>query len=286
MVFGRAGARSTMQACPMDKEVDDMGINIREKQDISWMLSSLGSGAAGVAGSNFLADYASIKNGSYAKLMKAYYGGNASSSVKSVAQKSVDSYSGKKQTALTSEESKAYGEVQSATDALKDSADKLLKTGTNSVFTKKDVTTKDENGVESTTKEYDMDGIYSAVSSFVSNYNSVIQAVDKADNDTISRRAASMMNATTSNLKSLLAVGISVNSDGTLSLDKDAFMEADMTTAKSLFNGTGSYGYSVSSQASMINYAADREVSKGSTYTTKGTYGSNYNSGSLYNGWF
>ena len=39
-----------------------MSASIREKQDISWMLSSLGSGAAGVAGSNFLADYASIKN--------------------------------------------------------------------------------------------------------------------------------------------------------------------------------------------------------------------------------
>lgn len=270
----------------MDKEVDDMGINIREKQDISWMLSSLGSGAAGVAGSNFLADYASIKNGSYGKLMKAYYGGSASSSVKSMAQKSVDAYSKKKQTGLTSEESKAYGEVQSAADALKDSADKLLKTGTNSVFEKKDVTTKDENGVETTTKEYDREGIYGAVKNFVANYNSVIQAVDGAENDTISRRAASMMGATTSNLKSLLAVGISVNKDGTLSLDKDDFMEADMTTAKSLFNGTGSYAYSVSSQASMINYAADREVSKGSMYTTKGTYGANYNSGNLYNGWF
>ena len=73
-----------------------MSASIREKQDISWMLSSLGSGAAGVAGSNFLADYASIKNGSYGKLMKAYYGGSASSTAKSVAQKSMSSYSGKK----------------------------------------------------------------------------------------------------------------------------------------------------------------------------------------------
>ena len=264
---------------------NDMSANIQAKQDISWMLSSLGSGAAGVAGSNFLADYASIKNGSYAKLMKAYYGGSASSSVKSVAQKSVDSSYSSKKTALTSEESKAYAKVQSSTDALKESADKLMKVGTNSVFAKKDVTVKDENGVESTTKEYDKDGIYSAVNSFVKNYNSVIQSADKTDSDTVARRVASMMNSTTGHLKSLLSVGISVNTDGTLDLDKEAFMEADMSTAKSLFNGTGSYAYSVSSQASMINYAADREASKGSMYTTKGTYGTNYNSGNLYNSW-
>lgn len=262
-----------------------MSANIRARQDISWMLSSLGSGAAGVAGSNFLADYASIKNGSYGKLMKAYYGSSASNTVKSVAQKSVDSYSAKK-TAPTSEETKAYAKVQSTTDALKDAADKLMKTGTNSVFAKKDVTVKDENGIESTTKEYDKEGIYSAVNSFVASYNSVIQAVDKTESDTIMRRTTSMMNSTSGHLKSLLAVGISVNLDGTLELDKKAFMEADMSTAKSLFSGTGSYAYSVSSQASMINYAADREAGKGSMYTTKGTYGVNYNNGNLYNGWF
>ena len=50
-----------------------MGININAKSDYSFMFSSLGSGAAGVGSSNFLMDYASIKNGSYGKLMKAYY---------------------------------------------------------------------------------------------------------------------------------------------------------------------------------------------------------------------
>ena len=50
-----------------------MNINVRARTDVSFLFSSLGSGAAGVGGSNFLSDYASIKNGSYAKLMKAYY---------------------------------------------------------------------------------------------------------------------------------------------------------------------------------------------------------------------
>ena len=44
-----------------------MSINIQAKTNVSYLFSSLGNGASGVAGSNFLADYASIKNGEYTK---------------------------------------------------------------------------------------------------------------------------------------------------------------------------------------------------------------------------
>lgn len=259
-----------------------MNINIQAKSDMSWLFSSLGSGAAGVAGSNFLADYASIKNGSYLKLMKAYYGSNTSSSVKSIAKNSVDKT---RPSAMTSQETKEYNKVQTTTDSLKESADALLATGTKSLFAKKDVTVKDENGQETTEKAYDTDAIYSAVNSFVNSYNSVIKATDDVDNNNIARRTANMMNETTSHLKSLLAVGISINKDGTLDLDKDTFKKADMTTVKSLFNGNGSYAYKVSAQSSMINYAADNAVRKGNSYTSSGTYGANYGSGNLYNSW-
>jgi len=257
-----------------------MSINIQPKRDMSFLFSSLGSGAAGVAGSNFLIDYASIKNGSYAKLMKAYYGGNASDAVKSVAKNRTEKSGATSE--KTSEETKKYTKVQSAADALKDSADKLLATGSKSVFAQKDITTKDENGVENTVKGYDTEGIYKAVNSFVSNYNAVIKATDEVDSDAVARRTGTMMNETASNLKSLLAIGISVNQDGTLALDKDTFMESEMSTVKSLFNGNGSYGYRVSSQASMIDYAADREVNNGSLYTMKGTYSTNFSSGNLF----
>lgn len=260
-----------------------MSINIQAKQDMSFLFSSLGSGAAGVAGSNFLMDYAAIKNGSYLKLMKAYYGGSSSDSVK----KAVENQTTRKSTstALTSEDTKAYNKVQTTTDTLKDSADALLATGSKSVFAQEDVVTKDENGIETKSKAYNKEAIYKAVNSFVTNYNAVIKATDATDDNNIARRTANMMNETTSNLKSLLSVGISVNSNGTLSLNKDEFMDSDMNTAKSLFNGNGSYAYKVSAQASMINYAADNAVSKGSFYSSKGSYTSNYNNGNLYNSW-
>lgn len=254
-----------------------MSINIQAKQDFSFLFSSLGTGAAGVAGSNFLSDYASIKNGSYAKLMKAYYGGNANDSVNAIAKSQSSS-----NTKLTEAESRKYAQVQTTSDALKESADALLAAGSKSLFNQIDITTKDKDGNETTEKGYDVESIYKAVNNFVKNYNSVINAVDETDSSTVLRRAGNMLNSTTAHLKSLLAIGISVNADSTLSLDKDAFMKADMSKVKSLFNGNGSYAYNVSAQASLINYAADRELSKGPSYTFNGAYSSNFSNGNLF----
>lgn len=164
--------------------------------------------------------------------MKAYHGGNASDSVKEVAKKQSSSNN-----KLTKEESKEYAQVQTASDALKDSADALLTTGSKSLFKQIDITTKNKDGTETTEKGYDVESIYNAVNSFVKNYNSVVNAAGETDSTTVLGRTTNMLNSTTANLKSLLAVGITVNADSTLSLDKDAFMKADMNKVKILFNG-------------------------------------------------
>lgn len=261
-----------------------MSINIQAKNDYSFLFAGLTTSTGSNYGlSTFLSDYASIKNGSYGKLMKAYYRKDASDEIKSVASNStLKKTSNKNTSSLTAEETKAYTEVQSSSDNLKDSADKLLAVGTKSLFNKKDITTKDENGVESTVRDYDTSAIYSAVSDFVKNYNSVIKAADSVDNKLVTNRVTNMENSTSINSKSLAALGITINNDNTLSIDKDTFMKADMSKAKSLFNGAGSYGYSVSASASMINYNADYALSKASTYTANGTYSSLYSSGSLF----
>lgn len=253
-----------------------MSINIQAKSDYSFLFSGLSSSASNALNGDFLGQYASIKNGSYGKLMKAYYSESSNDTVKSLAKKN----------GLTSEETKALAKVETSADALKESADALLVKGSDSLFQQKDITTKDENGVETTTKGYDTEGIYKAVNSFVTNYNSVINAVDSAENETVADRAAYMANATISNVKMLNQLGITINSDSTLSIDKDTFVKADMNKAKTLFNGNGSYAYRVSAQASLINYAADREANKSGTYTTSGTYTNNFSSGNLFSSYF
>lgn len=263
-----------------------MGIGIQPKNDYSFLFSNLG-GNKGSSLSSFLADYASIKNGTYGKLMKAYYkevdkeSGKASEKASAVNSITADR---RRRSAVSTDEIKAYKDVQSSTDDLKESADKLLRTGVRSVFNKKDITTKDENGVESTVRDYDKDAIYSAVNNFVKDYNAVVKAAgsDYVNNNSLNNRANNMQNATQLNSKALSEVGITINKDNTLTLDKDTFKNSDMGKVQNLFNGTGSYGYSVSSSASMINFTADNVLTKANTYTGTGAYNNAFNSGNLF----
>lgn len=256
-----------------------MAINVRMKQDVSYLFSGLNNKnnmTANLLGSDFLGQYASIKNGTYSKLMKAYFSECAGEDVKSLAEKEVSS----------TEEAKSYAKVQSSSDALKESADALLQEGEKSLFAVKEIKTTDENGVETVKEGYDTAGIYKAVSNFVSNYNATVQAAEESGNRSLINKAENMANRTITNLKSLSAVGISMSEDGVLSVDKDAFMKADMSKVKNLFQGMGSYGYGISAQASMMNFAAQNAANSSSSYNAAGSYSGNFSSGNLFESWF
>ncbi len=257
-----------------------MGINIPTRTDYSFLFSGLSSNNGSFMGNlNFLSDYASIKNGSYGKLMKAYYRKDACEEVKTLAGQ-------KNQAAVADKEEKQkLAQVQTATDELKESADALFAKGKDSVFEQIDITTKDENGVETTTKGYDTDAIYKALDGFVKNYNSVIDAVDASGNEAVTNRAVNLANTTVANLGALNKIGITVNKDMTLALDKETLEKANMTTVKTLFSGVGSYSYQVSAQASLIDYAAQRAATSG-TYNQNGAFANGYSSGSLFDSIF
>ena len=68
-----------------------------------------------------------------------------------------------------------------------------------------------------------------------------------------------------------------------MKIDKDAFEKADMNKVKTLFQGTGSYAYSIESKSSMVNMYAKNEASKSNTYGASGGYTYNYSTGELYN---
>ena len=236
-----------------------MSINLNGRNDYSYLFSSLGTanGSSGLGNLGFLSDYASIKNGSYGKLMKAYYSGNSNASVNSIAKKTQVSQQNK-------ESAKKLATVESKTDALKESADALL----------------------AMKKETDGDAFYKGVRQFVSDYNSVVSAVNDADDEKVTARAQQMVNHSVAYAKSLTQIGIGLNADGTLTLDEKTFRSADLGKVKSLFQGNGSYGYQTSAQASMIHYTAERQSSKAATYTGPGKYSSVMSSGNLYNNYF
>lgn len=245
-----------------------MSINISAKPDYTSLFSSLttsSSGTGSMSGlTSLLSDYSSIKNGSYSKLMKAYYAKNASDS------KTSGSTTNSSSIAMTTDTAKILSKVEESADALKESADALLETGTKKVFTE-DATTE---------------SVYSAVSSFVGDYNSLISATADATASSITGRTATLTNATAINEKALSAVGITINKDNTLTLDKDTFLSADISKVKSLFSGNASYGYQASVQASFIDFAATNEANKSNTYNFSGSYSSSYSTGSIYDSLF
>lgn len=249
-----------------------ISINVSSKQDYSYLFRSMPGNST--SNLNFLSDYASIKNGSYGKLMKAYYAknGNDNSAFQTTAKKTASK---------STDSAKTLSKIEGAADDLKESADKLIKTGSKSVFNKKDVTTKDEDGYNKTTKEYDTEAIYQAVSSFVEDYNTLIDKAGDSKSSNIINKTKSLVNVTDANKSLLSKVGITVNKDNSLSIDKDAFKSSDMNTVKSLFNGSSSYAYRVSAQASMIDFAASKEASKSNTYTGSGSYSNAYSAGNM-----
>lgn len=251
-------------------------ISAYDSNSISTLLSSLNTGSSSSNTSiNFgvnLSDYATIKSGSYFKLLKAYYGTEGTSGFESIKPKTSTS---------TSEDStKTLASVENAADSLSETAQDLYKNS--SLFNKK--TVKNEDGT--TTTGYDTDAIYKKVSAFVEDYNALVKAGGSANTSSIVNSVSSMTNNTNANASALKGIGITIDSEKkTLSIDEEKFKKADMNTVKSLFNGTGSFAYSTAVRASMISSYAQSESSKSNTYNSSGNYTYNYNSGNIYSGY-
>ena len=243
-----------------------------DSSSIGVLFSSLNSGStktSAMFGTSDLlgisySDYATIQNGSYTKLMKAYYkkaasGDSSSSSVSATTSTSKDS-------------SKTLANIESAAEDLKKASETLRTNGDKSLFTKKQTTDKDGN----VSYEYDTDKIYKAVSDFVDSYNKMLKEGGDSNTNSILRSTKSMVNL-------LSMVGITIGTDNKLSIDETAFKKADMNTVKSLFHTTGGFGYQTSVQAGMIESYAKSEAEKANTYNKSGLYTYNYTTGEIYN---
>lgn len=252
-------------------------MSIQLKNDYSYLFSGFNSrGGSGAVNNNLLSEYASIKNGSYFKLMKAYYGKN-SANVEDVVSPNVST---------SKDSAKTLASISENADKLQASADALVDRGSKSLFKKEEITTTDENGAETTRVDYNKDSIYKGVKAFVDDYNRLISSASDSSSSTIERQTKSLVNATKSYSKMLENVGISIGTDNKLTIDETKFKDADMNKVKSLFNGTGSYAYTVQSKAAMVDYNAEREAQKANTYNAFGGYNNPNNYGSIYNSFF
>ena len=220
-------------------------INGYDANSIGSLFSSLGTSSTtssstdGMLGIN-LTDYASIKNGSYGKLMKSYY------AIDEEPEKD------KKSKNDTDDTDATIRSIKTSADDLKDSASAL--------YASKSLFAKDANG------EYDMEAIYEKVNAFIEDYNAMMGSVGSAETDSIAKAGASIVNNTSNNIDMLSKLGISVSgADFTLSIDKEKFLKSDISDVKSMFSGVGSFAYQVGAKASRVYSMVEDKVS-GSGY--------------------
>ena len=210
-----------------------------------------------------LTDYASLTNGSYKKLLTAYYAKVGDDKPKST------------------EDAKSKAQVKTSAAELRKATGVLTKTGKDSIFNKVAKTDK-ETG--ETTYEYDTDKIMGAVKDFVNAYNSMVGSSTDSTNNTVLRRTLNMVNGTLKNSGLLGSVGVSVGEDNKLKLDEEKFKNANMLNVKSLFEGRGSFGESVYNTATQVYNVSNSNDGKG-LYTASALFGS-YNAGGIFDGFF
>lgn len=254
------------------------GISMYDSSSVSTLFSSLGSSkstGSGLFGIN-LSEYASIRSGSYGKLMRSYFSMDSTKGTLKSDDSTKNTIEDLATTTSTSKDStKTLAAIESDAKELTDSAKALYTRSNNKVFT------KDSGG------SYDTDKIYKAVKRFADDYNSMLDTAGKSSTNRISRSVSSMKNETSYNEKPLKEIGITVDEKtGRLSVDETTFKSADTEKIKNLFNGTGSYAYSVATKAAMTESYAKSEAAKSNTYTKNGTYNYNYNSGNIFTDMF
>lgn len=259
-----------------------MRLTIQAKTDTSYLFSSMNNSSStnssGFGMSSILSDYASIKNGSYGKLLKAYYSEAASQSVKNSTEKNT-----------ASEDTRTTNtQLRSEAASLQKAADKLLATGEDSLFVKKEKEVTNEDGTKKVEAEYDKDAIYNAVVGFAESYNSLLETAADSQNSRVLSTAANMTTATAANQKLLSKIGISIGADNKLTVDKESFMKADITTVKNVFGTTDSLAYRLDSGASRIEGYAKSDAAKISgLYTQDAVYSTTaLGSGYSYTSWF
>ncbi len=216
-----------------------------------------------------LTDYASIKNGSYKSLLKAYYAGdNTAKAQEKASREAIRSDYSSTVEDTTAEDTPAL--TQSA-KSLNSAAETLMSTDSDSPFRQKTGYGADEGDMIN----YDQDKLVSAVKDFADSYNSVLSNASGSNNDKITQSVSDLTAAAKNNSDALARVGIQVGSDGQLSVDENKLKTADVSRLKSLFNEAGSFGAQAGSYASQIGYYSGQEDSGvKSGYSANGAYAS------------
>jgi hypothetical protein len=143
---------------------------------------------------------------------------------------------------------------------------------------------------DSKTGEIDTDKALEAATDFVDSYNDLYSSTRGSGNSAVSNKSQFISNMTNAYSRKLEKVGINVGSDGKLSIDKDAFKNADKSDLDEIFGKKNSYASFMSAQADAVSAYSQTAAyldASNSTYTKTGAVTGSANasalSGVLYN---
>lgn len=195
--------------------------------------------------SSLLGDYASIKNGSYAKLAKQYYS-KVDNGDKSNSLNLNNNFAETKENQIKSGKL-MVSDISSLRAAISrlSTSDKIYE----------DLTT-----TPTSEKSNTYDNINKKLKSFVDSYNSIIESGGNSNNSTILRNTLGMTNMTGYNSEQLEKVGITINSDNTLMLKENGINESNINDVKSLFGEKSGYIKSIDSYATNIASEAASQI--------------------------
>lgn len=225
------------------------GINVGKNQDYSYLFQGLSSSGGGMGNLNFLSDYASIKNGSYAKLMKTYYG-TAQSSATAASKKSssgnvLDKILDEKKNPKVSKEAQE--------------ANANLTTGLSNMKTSVSALQNDKTYTDTANGKSATDKTVSALKAFVSDYNDVVSAAKGSTLANKTAYVANMMNTTAANADKLSEIGVTINGNGTLEFNEAKMKEAGISKVQELFSSKEvmSYGSMIASRLQFAGAASN-----------------------------
>lgn len=223
------------------------------------IVSTLMGSSSGIAST--LSDYNAIKNGSYGKLLKSYYGSVSSSASSSSTSSKKSGYSveeliAERHNPSTSEDvTKANATLSSAVTNLKSSLSSL----------QNDKTYEDDTtGAQTDARSK----VSSALSSYVSSFNDALESSKKSTNSAVSSNLAQIMKQNSENADSLKAIGITVNNDGSLYLDMNKLKTVDISDVKNLFSTEDALGYGASVKSRLERASYYTSTSSANTSST------------------
>ncbi|MBQ8842826.1 MAG: hypothetical protein IJZ65_09385 [Ruminiclostridium sp.] len=114
--------------------------------------------------------------------------------------------------------------------------------------------------IDEETDEIDYDAAYSAAESFINSYNDFVTNTGSSGDKTVSNKNTFIGNMTTAYTRRLEKAGVSIGSDGTLSINKEAFNSATASQLEQAFGKEDSFASFMGEQARQLEAYAQSDI--------------------------